>query len=81
MRSIHRPNRFSTGSCPDQYDEVFISGTEPTETCSLHGGEGLPEISSGEGNKKGLLRRIFGFLGGKKQEEGNPQQVPDSKSP
>ena len=73
--------QISAGACPDQYDEVFITGTEPTETCSLHKGEGLPEISSGEENKKGVLRRIFGFLGGKKQEEGKPQQVPDSKSP
>ena len=51
--------QLSTGSCPDQYDEVFVSGTEPTEPCSLHGGQGLPEISSGEGNRKSLAAPYF----------------------
>jgi penicillin-binding protein 1B len=74
--------QLSTGSCPDQYDEVFVSGTEPTEPCSLHGGQGLPETSSGKGNRKSLLRRIFGFMAGKNKEEEKPMQVPsDGRSP
>jgi penicillin-binding protein 1B len=74
--------QLSAGSCPDPYDEVFVSGTEPTEPCSLHGGEGRPEISSGEENRKGLLRRIFGFMAGKSREAEKPRQVPsDVKSP
>ncbi len=40
--------------CPQVQDEVFIAGTEPTEPCSLHGGniiERIPPVS--------WLRRLF----------------------
>jgi penicillin-binding protein 1B len=74
--------QLSSGSCPDQYDEVFVSGTEPAELCSLHGGDSLPEITSGEGDGSGLLRRIFGFMVGKKKEEEKTRRVPsEGKSP
>jgi membrane carboxypeptidase/penicillin-binding protein len=28
----------ATPGCPDSRPEYFIAGTEPTESCSLHGG-------------------------------------------
>ncbi|MCJ8015175.1 PBP1A family penicillin-binding protein [Paenibacillus sp. KQZ6P-2] len=31
--------KLATADCPDKKLEVFIAGTEPTEYCSLHGGE------------------------------------------
>ena len=30
--------QLATGSCPDVRPEYFISGTQPTEFCRLHGG-------------------------------------------
>jgi penicillin-binding protein 1B len=38
----------AAADCPQTREEVFIAGTEPTETCSLHGGsafERIPPVS------------------------------------
>src|SRR5579872_3661336 len=100
----------ATPECPVTREEVYITGTEPTEFCPLHGGQhmasdtppgswlshifgggdksketdaaansaGHPSSSQPasadnqqpeEQNKKGVLRRIFGIFGGKKDAD------------
>jgi penicillin-binding protein 1B len=41
----------ATPDCPNARDEVFIAGTEPTETCTTHGGRG-PEAHN-------IITRVF----------------------
>jgi penicillin-binding protein 1B len=51
MRAIDpKTGQLATSQCPEQVDEVFIDGTEPTVYCEVHGG-GLWE----------RLRHTFGF--------------------
>jgi penicillin-binding protein 1B len=45
-----KTEQLATSQCPEQVDEVFIEGTEPTVYCEVHGG-GIWE----------QLRRTFGF--------------------
>jgi penicillin-binding protein 1B len=45
-----KTGQLATSQCPEQVDEVFIEGTEPTVYCEVHGG-GLWE----------RLRHTFGF--------------------
>lgn len=37
--------RLATSDCPEPQDEVYISGTEPTEYCPVHGGGGVPVVA------------------------------------
>lgn len=39
----------ATNACPERFEEAFVAGTEPTESCPVHGGS-LPATG------KGLLR-------------------------
>ncbi|HEY5626911.1 MAG TPA: hypothetical protein VIR79_03105, partial [Nitrospira sp.] len=51
MRSIDpKTEQLATSQCPEQVEEVFIEGTEPTVYCETHGG-GIWE----------RLRQTFGF--------------------
>jgi penicillin-binding protein 1B len=51
MRAIDpKTGQLATSQCPEQVDEVFIDGTEPTVYCEVHGG-GIWE----------RLRHTFGF--------------------
>ncbi|MFI5180406.1 MAG: PBP1A family penicillin-binding protein [Thermoanaerobaculia bacterium] len=36
--------KFRTDGCPEAFPELFISGTEPTETCPLHGRNATPVL-------------------------------------
>jgi membrane carboxypeptidase/penicillin-binding protein len=38
----------ATPGCPQQRDEYFVSGTEPTEYCPSHGGPVIPPVEAGE---------------------------------
>ncbi len=38
----------ATAACPKTRTEVFISGTQPVETCRLHGGTGRTQVASWE---------------------------------
>jgi penicillin-binding protein 1B len=58
-------------SCPTTFDEAFISGTEPTAHCALHGfslptavSEGVSEAGKGIGKVFGGIGRIFGGIFG-----------------
>jgi penicillin-binding protein 1B len=55
--------QLATPSCPIRRPEVFISGTEPTQYCELHGG-GMPQGGAGS-----WLSRVFG---GHKDESDDP---------
>lgn len=122
--------QLATPACPMTRKEVYITGTEPTEFCELHGGRmltqtppaswlsrifgdkksdeapppgspggavtpgTLPAISTAspappgappaaaaddDEKKSGLLHKIFGIFGGKKQDDQNPKENnPDS---
>jgi penicillin-binding protein 1B len=40
-----------TESCPESWNELFVAGTEPTERCTVHGGDpwAIPEEAPGPG--------------------------------
>jgi penicillin-binding protein 1B len=40
--------QLATPSCPSARTEVFISGTQPIESCHLHGGAGVTRVASWE---------------------------------
>ncbi len=40
----------ATPGCPRQKEEFYISGTEPTEYCPMHGGGGEPPVPGGTGD-------------------------------
>lgn len=42
--------KLATADCPDKKLEVFVAGTEPTEYCSLHGGENKHPSGENGGN-------------------------------
>ncbi len=42
-------------NCPQTLNEVFISGTQPVETCQLHGGTGATRVASWESQPNELL--------------------------
>lgn len=106
--------QLATPSCPQTIEEYFVSGSEPTQYCDLHGGgQGVlsqtgswlshlfgkapapaaPPASAAappppaanpaqvppsqeEEKKKGLLDRVFGIFGGKKQPAASPKPQP-----
>jgi len=81
-------------SCPDTFEEAFISGTAPTNYCPLHGfrisqaveapveaiGTGIKETGSAVGGALKGVGRFFGGLFGKKDEE-KERQEPKPKQP
>ena len=66
--------QLATPACPGSRKEVFITGTEPTEFCELHGGGMLAQTPPAS-----WLSRIFGGAGEKPNSEDNP--TPVSASP
>jgi penicillin-binding protein 1B len=52
--------QLATPLCPITREEVFISGTQPTEYCALHGGR--PAAGLPNDGKPGLLSRLKGWL-------------------
>ncbi len=62
--------QLATPSCPTTRAEVFVSGTEPTQYCQLHGGPTLSQIPPAS-----WLARLFG-----KSEPPAPNQVPKPPS-
>ena len=106
--------QLATPSCPQTTEEYFVSGSEPTQYCDLHGGgqgalsqtgswlshlfgkapaPAAPPTSAAappapaanpaqtaptpeEEKKKGLLDRVFGIFGGKKQPATSPKPQP-----
>src|SRR6185437_2479874 len=59
--------QLATPACPTTRKEVFITGTEPTEFCELHGGRMLTQTPPGS-----WLSRIFGAGGAAKPPAPNP---------
>ncbi len=55
--------------CPEVREEVFIAGTEPTETCALHGESFIERIAP-----TSWFRRLF------RGRDPSPGRIPDSKS-
>ncbi|BBI31068.1 transglycosylase domain-containing protein [Cohnella abietis] len=49
--------------CPNSVLETFLAGTEPTETCSLHGSEKKGLEDSGEGTGHSLWSRFRRWVG------------------
>jgi len=65
--------QLATPACPGSRREVYITGTEPTEFCELHGGRMLTQTPPAS-----WLSRIFG--GGEekpKSEENSPEPSPE----
>lgn len=63
--------QLATASCPKRRDEVFIAGTQPVETCSVHGGGAQITDWNADKNKpdddptkkkKGFLGRLKGIF-------------------
>jgi penicillin-binding protein 1B len=63
----------ATPSCPITREEVYISGTEPTEFCPLHGGR-----MASEAPPASWLSRVFG---GKEGDASTPSGGPAAKTP
>lgn len=60
--------QLATANCPRHYEEVFIAGTQPVETCALHGGG--TQITDWNADKKQVddpgvdpAKKKKGFLG------------------
>jgi penicillin-binding protein 1B len=64
--------QLATANCPKTRSEVFIAGTQPVETCALHGGgiqisdwnadQKKNDPASGDPKKKGFLNRLKGIF-------------------
>jgi penicillin-binding protein 1B len=48
--------QLATAGCPVSVEEVFIAGTEPVESCSLHSASKLPAPLSWLGKLRGIFR-------------------------
>ena len=61
--------QLATEKCPKKRNEVFIAGTQPIDTCTLHGGgtqitdwNSDKKKSDDDGKKKGFLGRLKGIF-------------------
>jgi Membrane carboxypeptidase/penicillin-binding protein len=52
----------ATPSCPSVRTEVFIAGTQPRSTCTLHEGFVDPENPSEDQQHKGIFNKIWGIF-------------------
>src|SRR5258708_4687448 len=71
--------QLATPTCPLTREEVYITGTEPTEYCNLHGGGRI----ASEGGAGSFLSRIFGGDKPKPPEPGQagPEAADSNGSP
>jgi penicillin-binding protein 1B len=77
----------ASSGCVDTFDEVFIAGTVPAESCPLHGSS-LPDIiedgviESGKSTGKvfqGIGRFLGGIFGGGKDDDDDEKKKPEQK--
>jgi hypothetical protein len=81
----------ATPSCPDTFEEAFISGSAPTTYCPIHGfriseaigtgveaiGTGVKETGSAVGKAIRGIGRVFGGLfGGDKEKDKEKEHRP-----
>jgi penicillin-binding protein 1B len=86
----------ANGSCPDTFEEVFIEGSAPGESCPLHGsvisetfetgvnaiGTGVKETGTAVGKAVKGIGKFFGGIFGKEkeEEEQRPRNKPQAQS-
>jgi penicillin-binding protein 1B len=67
--------QWATPECPETREEVFISGTEPTQFCSLHGGRYVTQTPPS------WLSRIAGQKAPEPPRPGEPAAAPGRPAP